>query len=153
MAESPETTSDEKDKPEGAGKKKGIKFPSFENRPAPASTQDPLLILMEIAKEKEIDDEMREWLLQFSMNRFKNRRKMAYASLMTIIAIIIFLGIAALIDGIAGYIGACAGACVGDEVGILYSISRIDSLLTWVVGFLSSIVGAYFGVASFRPSS
>lgn len=127
----------------------GRKFqlPSFTNSIPPESSKDPLKNLREIAKDKDIDPEIREWLLNYAVTRFNNRRRMAYISLFTILGIVAFLAVGALHDGI--------NECVVSKTcaGVLTSVKEIESLLIWTIGFLASIVGTYYGVSSFRPSS
>ena len=141
--------SGQKKQPDNTGtqEKKGFKLPSFVNNNPPESTQNPLMSLREIAKDKDIDPEVRQWLFDYAVTRFANRRKMAYLALLTIIAIVIFLGFGALHDGMS--------TCVVKQScnGILASVKEVEHVLVWVVGFLASIVGAYYGVSSFRPSS
>jgi len=123
------------------------RLPNFTNTTPPESSKDPLKSLKEIAKDKDIDPEIREWLLNYAVTRFNNRRKMAYISLFTIIGIVLFLAVGALHDGI--------NECVIDKTckGVLASVKQIENVLVWTVGFLASIVATYYGVSSFRPSS
>lgn len=132
---------------ESSADNKRFKLPSFAGGIPPGSSKDPLTTLQEIAKDKDIDPEIRQWLFEYSVSRFSNRRKMAYIALMTIVGIVFFLVFGALYDGVKG--------CVEpkDCVGILASVQKIEDLLVWVVGFLASIVAAYYGASSFRPSS
>ncbi|WDD97419.1 hypothetical protein [Thalassomonas actiniarum] len=126
---------------------KGFSLPALRNNIPPDSSQNPLTSLREIAKDKDIDPEIRQWLFDYAVTRFTNRRKMAYLALLTIIGIVIFLGFGAIYDG--------TSECVMAKTcnGILASVKEVDSVLVWVVGFLASIVAAYYGVSSFRPSS
>ncbi len=123
---------------------KKFSLPSMnQNAPSEAS-KDPLNILKEIAKDKEIDPAAKEWLFNYAITRFTNRRKMAYLSLITIVAFLGFLILASLYDGVF--------VCKAGE-GILVSVKKIETLLIWIGGFLASIVATYYGVSSFRPSS
>ncbi|WDE10173.1 hypothetical protein [Thalassomonas haliotis] len=126
---------------------KGFSLPALGNNIPPDSSQNPLTSLRKIAKDKDIDPEVRQWLFDYAVTRFTNRRKMAYLALLTIIGIVIFLGFAAVYDGMSECV--VAKTCNG----ILASVKAVDSVLIWVVGFLASIVAAYYGVSSFRPSS
>lgn len=124
--------------------KKKFSFPSMNyNAPSEAS-KDPLKILTDIAKDKDINAETKEWLFNYSVTRFNNRRKMAYLSLITIIAFVGFLALAAVYDGLT--------AAKASE-GILVNVQKVESLFIWIGGFLASIVATYYGVSSFRPSS
>lgn len=126
---------------------KKFSLPTLGNNTPPDSSQNPLNSLREIAKDKDIDPEIRKWLFDYAVTRFTNRRKMAYLALLTIIGIVIFLGFGAIYDGMSECV--MAKTCNG----ILASVKAVDSILIWVVGFLASIVAAYYGVSSFRPSS
>lgn len=121
-------------------------LPSLNGVPADSS-KDPLNRLEAIAKDSSIEPEVKQWLLNHAVTRFQNRRRMAYLALYTIIAIVVFLGVAAVHDGVS--------ECVSQQTcqGILASIEQVQSLMAWVVGFLASIIAAYYGVSSFRPSS
>ncbi len=124
-----------------------LNLPGFNHSHPPCSSKDPLKTLMEIAQARDIDPEIRDWLFNYSVTRFKNRRRMAFIALTTIIGIIAFLGFGAIYDG--------TSTCVdsGQCQGILASLEKIESLMVWAVGFLASIVATYYGVSSFRPSS
>ncbi|WDE07195.1 hypothetical protein SG34_010030 [Thalassomonas viridans] len=130
-----------------AQQEKGFSLPALKNYIPPESSQNPLTSLRAIAKDKDIDPEIRQWLFDYAVTRFTNRRKMAYLALLTIIGIVIFLGFAAIYDGVSECV--VAKTCNG----ILASVKAVDTLLVWIVGFLASIVAAYYGVSSFRPSS
>lgn len=153
-----DNTSDEQEKgnkeaaKKGAGEgasseKKGFKLPPLSYSTSPEASQDPLTSLMKIAKDKDIDPEVRQWLFDYAVTRFKNRRQMAFIALLTIIAMLFFLGFGALYDGLS--------ECVASMkcTGILASMQKIEDVLVWGMGFLASIVAAYYGVSSFRPSS
>ena len=138
--------SDQDTKKDSKGNEAGKKFhlPSMNQNAPPEASKDPLNILKVIAKDKEIDPETKEWLFNYAVTRFTNRRKMAYLSLITIVAFVGFLVLASLYDGV---FVTKAGE------GILASVEKVESLLIWIGGFLASIVATYYGVSSFRPSS
>ncbi|MCK5099765.1 MAG: hypothetical protein KAR45_16765 [Desulfobacteraceae bacterium] len=137
-------TMDNKTDQKSSEMKKKFSFPSMNYNTPSEAAKDPLKILTEIAKDKDIEAETKEWLLNYSVTRFNNRRKMAYLSLITIIAFVGFLALAAVYDGL---ISANASE------GILANVKKVESLFIWIGGFLASIVATYYGVSSFRPSS
>ncbi len=108
--------------------------------PVPDSARDPLRLMIEIAKDRDISDEDKTALILYSSSRFKNRRRMAYISLFALVASFIFLFVAAIIDGT-------------QSTSILEKITENDWLIAWIGGFLTSIVAAYFGVSSWRAAS
>ena len=122
-------------------------FPPLSRYAPPETSKDPLRILQEIAGDKDIDTEAKTWLFNYAVTRFKNRRKMAYLSLIAILASLVFLILGAVHDGLS--------KCVIDKscVGILTSLSEVEGLFVWIEGFLAAIVATYYGVSSFRPSS
>ncbi len=135
-----------KDKDE-KGKNRRFQLPPLSSITPPESAKDPIMVLREIARDDEIDADTKSWLFKHSIDRFKNRRKMAYSALYTIIGIVVFLLLASLIDGLR----ECTGEACGP--GILDKINEVGDVLVWIVGFLASIVAAYYGSASLRPSS
>ncbi|HNP26859.1 MAG TPA: hypothetical protein PKM20_08965, partial [Nitrosomonas sp.] len=137
-----ESTENNKDSTKGK-----ISFPPLTKKEPPESARDPLRILMEIAADPDIDGDTKAWLFNFSVSRFNNRRRMAYLSLIAIIVFMIFLIFGAVHDGVSECV--VEGTCKG----IMTSISEIKELLIWIGGFLTTIVAAYYGVTSFRPSS
>jgi len=102
--------------------------------------RDPLRIMIEIAENDKLSDEDKTNLIIFSKERFKNRRLMAYISLYALVASLVLLFLAAIIDGIAG-------------TQIIVSIKGSQTLFAWMEGFLTAIVAAYFGVSAWRPAS
>ncbi len=121
-------------------------FPN-NSKSSPESAQDPIRVMIEIAENKNLSDEDKRALIIHSQNRFKNRRKMAYISLITIVMTVALLLIAAFIDGLV----LCDGSSQCE--GILAAIEKNQTLLAWLEGFLTSIVAAYYGVAAWKPSS
>ena len=132
--------------------KKSI-FPSFNN--TQEAGRDPLQVMIEIAKNKDLSDEYKKILLDYSRERFKNRRKMAYISLWTIVLSVAFLILAGYLDGIMPLFNNGATPIAGEKStsGILYAISKNQTLLSWLEGFLTTIIAAYYGVSAWRPSS
>ena len=116
--------------------------------PQVEAAKDPLSKLLEIVQ-ADIDDYYKQQLIHIHQNRFKNRRKMAYISLVCLIVLFLFLLIGIWSDGM--YL------CNPDEdlcrKGILEVIKENDSIVIWIAGFFTSIVGAYYGVSALRPSS
>ena len=108
--------------------------------PVPEGSKDPLRLMIEIAKDPVLTPEDKTSLIVYSRERFLNRRRMAYASLYTIIGSIIFLFLAALLDGFS-------------SSQILDKIKENQGLFGSILGFLTAIVGAYYGVSAWRPSS
>lgn len=153
-----ETTSSPIEQPEGnASEKKGhnrkddtaggkqLKFPQLSGFTPPESSKDPIIVLKGILADKDLNASEKEWLLNYSITRFQNRRRMAYWALCAILASLTFLLFASLYDGITCEAAPC--------VGILTSLGQIQGLLQWIEGFLAAIVATYYGVSSFRPSS
>lgn len=131
--------------------KRKIVFPPLNKQEPPESTRDPLGVLREIAADSRIDNETKTWLFNFAVSRFNNRRRMAYLSLIAILAFLVFLMFGALYDGMNECVATeDKNTCQG---GILAQVKAIESLLVWIGGFLTSIVTVYYGVTSFRPSS
>ena len=97
--------------------------------------------MIAIAENEKLSSEDKAAIISYSTNRFRNRRKMAYLALYTIVFTVVFIFIAALIDGISG------------KTRILEMIRTNQTLITWLEGFLVSVVAAYFGVSALRPSS
>ena len=126
--------------PEQDTKQQNSKLPIFGQSTPPESTRSPLITLKEILADDKIDDESKKWLLEYSVTRFNNRRKMAYISLWTLILMVAFIGLAAIFDGTFG-------------TQVLSKLASIQTFLSWAAGFLASIVAAYYGMSSFRPSS
>ncbi|MCP3887251.1 MAG: hypothetical protein GY702_00025 [Desulfobulbaceae bacterium] len=114
---------------------------------APEAGRDPLMTMIEIAKDKELSDSDKSALISYSQQRFTNRRRMAYVALYSLIASLGFLLIAAFIDGFR--------TCPTGQTceGILKSIENSQTLIIWIEGFLTAIVAAYYGVSAWRPAS
>lgn len=112
----------------------------------PESGKDPLRIMIEIAENEKLSDEDKTNLIQYSKERFKNRRRMAYIALYALVCSLAFLFIAAFIDGLS--------SCPNGETcpGILQSIEKSQTLIVWIEGFLTAIVAAYYGVSAWRPA-
>ncbi len=110
--------------------------------------RDPLNQLVAIAKDDQIDDQTRQWLLNYAVNRFRNRRRMAYISLGAMLAFFAFLAIASFFD-----CSTATGADKGQCVNVMTNLQHVEGLIIWINGFLATIVATYFGMASFRPSS
>lgn len=108
----------------------------------PPSANDPIRVLMEIANDTNLSDADKIKLVNLARQRFKNRRMMAYIALLAIVGTLIFILGAALMDGTAK-----------DSGSILKSLAQAQTLLSWIMGFLASIVAAYYGFSSLRPSS
>ena len=115
-------------------------FPNAANSSNSPAARDPLQIMVEIAKDSGLSDTDKTSLIQYSQTRFTNRRRMAYISLYAIIGTLAFLLIAAVMDGF----GASS---------ILTEVSNNQGLLGTIIGFLTAIVAAYYGVSSLRPAS
>lgn len=101
------------------------------------ASQDPMILMMNIATDNRIQDEsVRKFLLEQSTQRFKNRRRMAYIAL---IAVLVTLAVALI-------------AALFDPQGFKNLHSQ-SSIIIWINGFLISIVAAYYGVSAWKPSS
>ena len=101
---------------------------------APAG-DDPIKMMMEIAKDSELAPADKTQLIEFARNRFRHRRRMAYIAL------------AALLLSLAGLF-ILAFTC-----GKCFTELKDSSLLISIEAFLTTIVGAYFGVSAWRPAS
>ncbi|MDZ7725358.1 MAG: hypothetical protein U5R06_21695 [candidate division KSB1 bacterium] len=110
------------------------------DKTVPESSRDPLRIMIEIAESDTLSDADKTNLIEYSKQRFKNRRRMAYLALMTLLASLVLVFMAAFIDGLTGS-------------DILTCFKENASLFIWLEGFLTVIVAAYFGVSAWRPSS
>ena len=97
------------------------------------SGNDPVQRLATILKDRGISPENKTVLIQFARGRFRYRRLMAQWALAALIVQVPVL-----------YVGGYYNAPLDGEVA---------TLLTWVDGFLASIVGAYYGTTAWRPSS
>jgi len=106
----------------------------------PQAGRDPLVFVVEIVKDPEISDADKAALIQYSRERFRNRRIMAYAALFTIIVSFLMMFCAAIVDGIW-------------DSDILQAISANSGLFGTIEGLLAAIVAAYYGVSAWRPSS
>jgi len=111
------------------------------------SSRDPLRLMIEIIKDEKIDSADKTALIQFASSRFKNRRRMAYVSLLAIVFSLVFIFVGAAIDG--------GTVCKPDQncVSFLNTIKENYALIAWIEGFLTSVVAAYFGVSSWKPAS
>ena len=109
--------------------------------------RDPIRLMIEITENDKLTADDKAALVQFTRERFKNRRRMAYVSLYTIIASAALLFIGAFIDGLS----TCPAGMTCK--GILDTVKENNSLFIWINGFLTAIVGAYYGVSAWRPSS
>lgn len=120
--------------------------PTVNVESVPEAAKDPIKIMIEIAENKNLTDKDKTELIRYSQSRFKNRRKMAYIALSAITASLALIFLAAFIDGIR-----CPAGQTCD--GILASIKDSQTLIAWIQGFLTAIVGAYYGVSAWRPTS
>lgn len=112
----------------------------------PDAGKDPLTKMVEIAKDEALSDADKAALIAYSRQRFTNRRRMAYMALSALIASLVFIFIAALVDGLSCPPGQTCQ-------GILGSIENSQTLIAWIEGFLAAIVAAYYGVSAWRPAS
>lgn len=101
----------------------------------PASGQDPIKVMMEIAKDPDLAAADKTQLIEFARNRFRHRRLIAYTALW---ALLVSLGV------LLGM--AIAGGEGLDQI-------KDSSLLISIEAFLTAIVGAYYGVSAWRPAS
>ena len=127
------------DLPEPAAKEHRADIWSATNT-TPTAANDPLQRMIEIAKDPDLTAEDKATLIQFSRDRFKNRRFMAYISLWTIVVSVAFILIASVFDGLS-------------TSNILEKISANQGLIGTIEGLLTTIVAAYYGVSTMRPSS
>ena len=114
---------------------------------APEAGRDPIRIMIEIAENEKLSDNDKNALISHAQTRFTNRRRIAYIALYALVASLALLFIAAFIDGFS--------TCPTGQTceGILGSIENSQTLFTWIEGFLTAIVAAYYGVSAWRPAS
>ena len=114
---------------------------------APESSRDPLSKMVEIAKDGNLSDADKSQLIAYAQKKFVNRRRMAYIALTAIVTSLVLIFLFAFVDGF--------NECVKAErcTGILGAISKNQTLIAWIEGFLASIVAAYYGVSAWRPAS
>lgn len=121
-------------------------MPNNDNNSADSS-KDPLRLMIDIVKDDDIEPADKTALINFASSRFKNRRRMAYVSLLAIVFSLVFIFIGAAIDG--GTVCEPGKPCVS----FLNTIKENYALIAWIEGFLTSVVAAYFGVSSWKPAS
>jgi hypothetical protein len=128
------------------------------NQPA-TSSHDPLRVLLDIVKDPSLSESEKQALIGLDRQRFTNRRRMAYLALTAIIGTLVFVLLASVLDASPDRALACAtaakatGAAIPDCGSILKNLASAQTLLSWIMGVLASIVGAYYGFSSLRPSS
>ncbi len=105
-----------------------------------SSARNPIDRMIDIVKDPDISDEDKAKLILYARNNFKNRRKMAYICLTAIVMSFALLFLAAFIDGTR-------------DCKILGAIQGAQGLFASIEAFLTAIVGAYYGVSAWRPSS
>jgi hypothetical protein len=108
---------------------------------ATSAARDPLERYAEIVKDPDLTNEQKDFLLQVASRRFRNRQRMAYVSLCGIVATLGVVLLGAVIDGLV----------TGST--IVASLMEAANLLGITNALFTAVVGAYFGVTSFRPSS
>lgn len=108
------------------------------------SAKDPVSQLADILTNEKLTDSDKAALATMSLERFRNRRRMAYASIYSIIGVLLLLLLASFIDGFNAE---------NNNIDITGQIQEITTLLTWSGGFLTGIVALYYGAATLRPSS
>lgn len=131
MAKTPDTT-------ESAPTPSVMQLAALRN--VPEASKDPIRQMMEIAANNDLSPTDRALLIQYARDRFKNRRRMAYVCLYTIIASAVVLFVGAFVEGIF-------------DKKVLTAITANKDLFIWINSLLAAIVGAYYGVTAWRPSS
>ena len=106
----------------------------------PTSTDDPIEKYIKIISNKDLDSEEKRWLVDQAKIRFKNRRRMAYIALATIIGSLLVVLVGAVVDGVAG-------------TNIVGKLNETANLLGGINALLTGIVAAYYGASTIRPSS
>ena len=104
------------------------------------SGRDPLDKICDIVKDAELTDTDKATLITYAQSRFKNRRRLAFFSLGAILVSTAVIFLAAFVDGIC-------------STNILAKMQSVQPLLGAIFTFLAGIVGAYYGVSAWRPSS
>jgi hypothetical protein len=106
----------------------------------PTSANDPIERYMAILADPDLSDEQKSWLIQRANRRFRNRRRMAYIALGAVLAMMLVVVAGAVIDGIW-------------DTDIVARLNQAANLLGVTNALLTTIVGAYYGFSSLRPSS
>ena len=119
---------------------KGVVPPTVMVEQQPPAGRDPIFTMIEIAKATDLSDSDKTNLIMYAQSRFNNRRKMAYVSLWSIVGMLIFVGVASIADA-------------AFSTNITGKLAENETLVTAIVAFLTAIVGAYYGVSAWRPSS
>lgn len=144
------------------------------------AAKDPLQTMMEVfAADDKYDRREKQVLLYLSTERFRNRRRMAYVSLYTLLGALIYVGIGfgleahsansavttcvstfaslgeALKDAsVASQIASLTEATCTQDKGAFSKIMKENwELISWFGTFFTAVVALYFGAASFRPTS
>ena len=99
------------------------------------SGQDPLRVMIEIVNDPNLAAEDKTQLIEFAKNRFRHRRRMAYTALWALILSLPALFIMFLLSP--------------DEFEKIANSALVISIEV----FLTTIVGAYYGVSAWRPAS
>lgn len=124
---------------------------TFGNAPnllGPEASRDPVAKLAEILADPKLTEQQKNFLVQQHRTRFKNRRRMAYLSMACLLTFFLCILVAIWVDGL--YV------CTDDEYcrkGVLTVIQENSTVIVWISGFFTSIVGAYFGSTIIRPAS
>ena len=106
----------------------------------PSAANDPLDQYRAIFKDADLSDEQKDWLIDRAQRRFQNRRRMAYMALIALLAVLAVVLGGAVLDGVT-------------DSTIIAHLQDAANLLGVTSTLLTSIVGAYYGFSSFRPSS
>lgn len=103
---------------------------------AASAAKNPLRVLAEILKDKDLTGDDKRVLVEIWRRRFFHRRVMAYVALSAIVLSLVVL-----------FLGAFLVADFGSM------LSEVSTLITWIEGFLAGIVAAYYGMSALRPAS
>ena len=97
--------------------------------------QDPVLVMVDIAKDEALSAADRVALIEYAKNRYRHRRRMAYLALSGVLLSLAILFVIGLFRP--------------------ESFEALDdsTVLIFIQGFLTSIVATYFGISAWKPSS
>lgn len=114
-----------------------------------AATKDPLIKISNILGNPNLTEKQKNTLILLHNDRFKNRRIIAYLSMFALLALFITILIGIWMDGL--YV--CDPQKAICREGILATLEANKGTVIWVMGFFTSIIGAYYGTTALRPSS
>ena len=113
-------------------------FMSLLDRPIVEAARDPIRVLADILGDQRLTDGQKKALFSLAQNRFRHRRRMAYGALFSLVVSLALLFLS---------------SCFPTRIPIIANMTSALPLIIFIEGFLTTIVAAYFGMSSLRPSS